>query len=380
MSSADVIILGGGIAGVSLAAELAGRVRVILLELESQLGRHATGRSAAMYFETYGNEIIQKLTRASRSFFLEPPAGFADTPLLHPRGLIRVADERRSDRLIKLVRNSPQLREIAVGEALRSVPILNPHWVSAAASDDSGFDINVAALTQGYLVQARRHGVQIVLNAVSTTIERRGPNWIVAGPFGEVEAPILVNATGAWADEVAKSAQLRPLGLTPYRRTAMIIPPPESTPVGDWPMVLDLDEEFYFKPDGGRLLLSPANEDPDTPGDTVPDDLDVAVAVDRFERATTMSVSRVTHRWAGLRTFAPDRTPVVGYDPQVAGFFWLAGQGGYGLQTAPAMSRLAAALVLRCPVHPEVMPCVAQLSPGRTGLPITADRCVPLLW
>src|ERR1700733_8816410 len=158
MSSADVIILGGGIAGVSLAAELAGRLRVILIELESQLGRHATGRSAAMYFETYGNEVIQTLTRASRSFFLEPPAGFTDTPLLRPRGLIRVSDASRSHRLAELVRGSPQLSEIPVSEALRSVPILNPGWVAAAASDDSGFDIDVAALTQGYLVQSRRLG------------------------------------------------------------------------------------------------------------------------------------------------------------------------------------------------------------------------------
>ena len=329
-----------------------------------------------MYFESYGNAVIQTLTRASRSFFLEPPAGFADTPLLRPRGLIWVADQPRSERLAKLLRDNSLLREISVGEALGSVSILDPDWVSMAASDDSGFDIDVAALTQGYLIRARHHGVQIVLNAVSTTIERRGLQWIVSGQFGQVEAPILVNAAGAWADEVANSVQARPLGLTAYRRTALIIPAPEGAVVDGWPMVIDVDEEFYFKPDSGRLLLSPANEDPETPCDTVPDELDVALAVDRFERATRMSVSRVTHRWAGLRTFAPDRTPVVGYDPQVDGFFWLAGQGGYGLQTAPALSRLAAALLLRDAVAPAVMPSVAPLSPGRAELATVREKSI----
>ena len=208
------------------------------------------------------------------------------------------------------------------------------------------------------------------------TIERRGLQWIVSGQFGQVEAPILVNAAGAWADEVAKSVQARPLGLTAYRRTALIIPAPEGAVVDGWPMVIDVDEEFYFKPDSGRLLLSPANEDPETPCDTVPDELDVALAVDRFERATRMSVSRVTHRWAGLRTFAPDRTPVVGYDPQVKGFFWLAGQGGYGLQTAPALSRLAAALLLRDAIAPAVMPSVALLSPGRAALATAREKSI----
>jgi D-arginine dehydrogenase len=228
-------------------------------------------------------------------------------------------------------------------------------------------------LTQGYLVQARRRGVQIILNANSTAIRRTSSTWIVAGPFGQVEAPILINAAGAWADEVAVGAGVTPVGLTPYRRTAVLIPAPDGHSIANWPLVFDVDEEFYFKPDGGRILLSPANEDPDKPSDVAPDELDVAVAVDRFERATTIQVHRVTHRWAGLRTFAPDRTPVVGYDPQAPGFFWLAGQGGYGMQTAPALSRLAAALVLvlRRPLPAEILDVgleVDELAPGRATL------------
>jgi D-arginine dehydrogenase len=371
MIRADVLILGGGIAGVALAAELGGHASVVLIELESQLGRHASGRSAAMYFESYGNEAVRALTKASRWFFQAPLDGFSETPLLHPRGMIMVADAARSDRLAALAQDAAPLRRICVDEALRWVPILRPDWLAAAAVDDSGFDIDVAALLQGYLVQARRRGVQIILNANSTAIRRTSSTWIVAGPFGQVEAPILVNAAGAWADEVAVCARVTPLGLTPYRRTAVLIPAPDGHSIAHWPLVFDVDEEFYFKPDGGRILLSPANEDPDTPSDVAPDELDVAIAVDRFERATTIQVHRVTHRWAGLRTFAPDRTPVVGYDPQAPGFFWLAGQGGYGMQTAPALSRLAAALVLRLPLPPEILDVgldMDELAPGRAML------------
>ena len=371
MDRVDIIILGGGIAGVSLAAELAGRARVTLIELEGQLGRHATGRSAAMYFESYGNGVIRTLTRASRAFFSEPPAGFTETPLLHPRRMVMIADPARSDRLTALVKDSALLREISVQEARRWVPILRPDWLAAAAVDDTGFDIDVAALMQGYLAQARRYGVQLILNAVSTAIRPNSSGWVVEGPFGRIEAPIVVNATGAWADEVAIEANVRPLGLTPRRRTAVIVPAPDGYSIVNWPLVLDLDEEFYFKPDGGRILLSPANEDPDRAGDAAPDELDVAIAVDRFERATTMQVHRVTHRWAGLRTFARDRTPVVGFDSQVPGFFWLAGQGGYGLQTAPALSRVAAALVLGLTVPVDILDAglsVDALAPGRPGL------------
>jgi D-arginine dehydrogenase len=371
MIRTDVLILGGGIAGVSLAAELGSHASVVLIELESQLGRHASGRSAAMYFESYGNEAVRALTKASRSFFHEPLAGFTETPLLHPRGMLMVADAARSDGLAALAQDGSSLRRICVEEALRWVPILHPDWLAAAAVDDSGFDIDVAALTQGYLVQARRRGVQIILNANSTAIRRTSSTWIVAGPFGQVEAPILINAAGAWADEVAVGAGVTPVGLTPYRRTAVLIPAPDGHSIANWPLVFDVDEEFYFKPDGGRILLSPANEDPDKPSDVAPDELDVAIAVDRFERATTIQVHRVTHRWAGLRTFAPDRTPVVGYDPQAPGFFWLAGQGGYGMQTAPALSRLAAALVLRRPLPAEILDVgleVDELAPGRATL------------
>lgn len=369
-TDADVIILGGGMAGVSLAAELAGRARVVLLESEPELGRHATARSAAMFLEGYGNPTIRALSKASRAFFVTPPEEFTQTALLHPRAMVMVADATRTDQLVALMNEIPGLSGISREETLRLVPVRDPAWLAAAAIDDSGFDIDVAALIHGYLMQARRAGVQLILDSAGATIHRGSSGWVVAGRFAEVTAPTLVNSTGAWVDQVATSANVRPLGLIPHRRTAVIVPAPEGQSVSQWPMIFEVDEQFYFKPDGGRILLSPANEDPDAPGDAMPDELDVAIAVDRFERATTMQVRRITHRWAGLRTFAADRTPVVGFDAQAPGFFWLGGQGGYGIQTAPALSRLAAALILGRPVPSDILDsgvAPEALSPARFG-------------
>jgi D-arginine dehydrogenase len=213
----------------------------------------------------------------------------------------------------------------------------------------------------------------LVTGAGDTTIERRAGLWRVRSRAGDFEAPVLVNAAGAWADAVAKQAGVRPVGMAPMRRSMVTLPPPRDCDIRDWPMVIDVDEEFYFKPDAGQIILSPANEDPQAPCDAAPDELDVAIAVDRFERATTARVTRITHRWAGLRTFVADRTPVVGFDGETEGFFWFAGQGGYGIQTAPAMARTAAALLMGETIpHDVAAQGVAQeaLAPSRPALAI----------
>jgi D-arginine dehydrogenase len=368
-----VIVLGAGIAGASLAATVAAERQVLLLETEDQPGRHATGRSAAMFFEAYGNATVRALTRASRAFLLEPTAGFAQAPLMTRRDGLIVADPASADKLAHWLPKDagPALRALSTEEVLARVPILRAERVAGGVLDMTGHDIDVAALHQGYLRMARHAGCQLVLDARDVVIERDAGVWRVHCKAGRFEAPLLVNATGAWADAVARQAQAQPMGLQPMRRTALTIDAPAGNDIRDWPMVISADESFYFKPEAGRLLLSPANEDPMLPCDVVPEELDIATAVDRFETATTHVVTRIHHRRAGLRTFAPDRTPVVGFDPRAEGFFWLAGQGGYGIQTAPAMARAAAALLLGTPLPADLLAegvTEAALSPARDGL------------
>jgi D-arginine dehydrogenase len=345
----DVIVLGAGMAGASVAAELAPQRRVLLLELEDQPGRHTTGRSAAMFFESYGNATVRGLTRASRAFLEQPPEGFADVPLMSPRAALFVAGPEAAPRLQDMLGSFQEgtgLKPLPREEALRLVPILRPEAVASAALDDSGRDMEVAAILQGYLRLLRRAGAQVVLGAGELALHRQAGQWTVDSRAGCFQAPVLVNATGSWADVVARQAGARPVGLQPMRRTAMTIAAPEGHDTRHWPMVIDVDETVYFKPDAGQFLLSPANEDPMDPCDVAPEELDIAIAVDRFEALTTHPVRRIAHRWAGLRSFVADRAPVAGWDTQAEGFFWLAGQGGYGIQMAPALARAAAALVL----------------------------------
>jgi D-arginine dehydrogenase len=382
----DVIVLGAGMAGVSLAAELATKLAVqgsvVLLEIEDQPGRHATGRSAAMFFESYGNATVRALTRASRSHLAKPPAGFADMPLLTPRACLFIAGTARQHVLDTMQAAAPgqhSMHRLDTATAQAMVPILRSNAVAGALLDESGHDIDVAALLHGYWRVARQQGARLVTGAGAVDIVRQGGLWQVhSRAAGVYRAPVLVNATGAWADQVAVQAGARALGLQPMRRTAMTVAAPAGHDIRSWPLVIDTEESFYFKPDAGQLLLSPANEDPMPPCDVVAEELDVALAVDRFERATTVQVQRVNHRWAGLRSFVADRTPVVGFDARVEGFFWLAGQGGYGIQTAPAMARAAAALITgqALPADIQAQGVSAEaLSPTRAGLdqPLRAD-------
>ena len=368
----DFIIIGAGIAGASFAYELARRARVCLIEGEARPGYHATGRSAALFAPSYGGREIRALTRASRAFFDQPPAGFCEQPLLRPRGCLYVARmeqrERLANRVGEIRASGGSVATIDANAALTRVPLLRPGYIAAAALDADAMDIDVDALHQGYLRGARAAGVNIVTNCLVTRIQRSDGAWSLDLPEGAATAATLINAAGAWSDEIAVLCGSVPVGLRALRRTAVLVDAPVDVDIRSWPAVIDADEQFYFKPDAGKLLLSPADEWPMPPCDAQPDELDVAMAVDRVQASLDIEIRRVSHRWAGLRTFAPDRVPVVGYDPDVPGLFWCAGQGGYGIQTAPALARTAAALAQRDPLPQDVGDqglVVEDLSPRR---------------
>lgn len=343
----DIVVIGGGMAGASVAAELADAgASVCVLEGESQPNYHSTGRSAAIYIQNFGNRVIRGITAASRAFFDAPPVGFVDHPLLTSRGVLTIASESQMAAFEATLAEADGMERVDPNEALALVPILRPERVAAAALERGAMDIDVNALHAGYLRRLKTGGGRVVCDAQVTALARRGNGWEIRTRQGTFGAGMVINAAGAWADAVAALAGVRPAGLEPRRRTALIIEAPAGIPVDSWPLVTDADDGFYFKPEAGKLLLSPADATPTVAGDVQPEDLDVAIAVDRFEQAVSFSVDRVTHRWAGLRTFAPDGSPVIGWDTEVDGFFWLAGQGGYGIQTAPMASRAAAALVL----------------------------------
>jgi D-arginine dehydrogenase len=350
---ADIIVIGAGMAGASVAAHLAETHRVIVLEREERPGYHSTGRSAALFTEIYGNPVIRALTRASRPFLFDPPAGFTDGALTHPRGVLFIATEAQLDALRQfaaLPDVAPATRPMSVGEAREACPVLREEYVAAALFEPDSADIDVHALHQGYLRWLRQRQGQVLTHAGVETIERGADGWVIRAGTHTLTAPIIVNAAGAWADQIAALAGIAPLGLVPCRRTAVLVEPPPGMSVGDWPFVNDIDEQFYFKPEAGLLFISPADETEVPPGDVQPDEWDVATAVDRVQTATTLNIERLKARWAGLRTFAPDRSPVVGFSAAGSGFFWLAGQGGYGIQTAPALSRAAAALARSLPL------------------------------
>jgi D-arginine dehydrogenase len=344
-----VIVIGGGIAGAGAAYEIAANSAVVVLERESQCGYHSTGRSAASFTENYGTGTIRRLALASRGFLAEPPAGFCDHPLLARRGMITIAREDQRNLLARALDTAqsfvPSIVPIEPAEALARVPVLRRDYLAAAFFEPHSMDLDVNGLHQGFLRGARARGARIVTDAGAVAIGRHGDLWHVETPAGTFAAPRLVNAAGAWGDAVAAMAGARPIGLQPKRRTAFNIPAPEGMSVSAWPLVDDVGAEFYFKPDAGQLLVSPADATPSEPMDAWPDDMDVAIGADRLGRATTIEVQRVSRAWAGLRTFAPDGSPVVGPDDEATGFFWLVGQGGYGIKTSSAMSRICAALL-----------------------------------
>jgi D-arginine dehydrogenase len=369
VESFDILVIGAGIAGASVAAELATTHRVALLEREELPGYHATGRSAALFSKIYGNATVRALSRASADFFYRPPDGFAPEPLVRPRGSLHIASKDQLPQLEAFAR-SPDLaagpvRRIGPAEALRICPVLRPERVHAALIEDDAADVDVHGLHQAYLRRFRRAGGTLVTHADVLSLDSSGRRWTAVTRAGVFAAATVVNAAGAWADEVAALAGALPLSIQPCRRTVVLAELPPAIVAERWPMVIDIDENFYMKPDAGLLLVSPADETASSPCDAQPEEYDVAVAIDRAERATTLSLNRIRKRWAGLRSFAPDRSPVAGFDPAREGFFWLAGQGGYGIQTAPAMARLAAGILRGDTIDSAVAPLVAELSPQR---------------
>ncbi len=358
VQNVDVIVVGAGMAGVGIAAQIGPKLRVVVLEQEAQPGYHTTGRSAAVFAESYGGPTVRLLSRGSREFLTQPPAGFANAPLLVPRGFLFIARDDQRDELQALA-EQPDMRvtatRLSTREACERMPLLRPDYVADALFDEGASDIDVHALHQGYAAMLRRNGGTLLCNARVTAIERQQGNWHVTTEAGCFAAPLLVNAAGAWADEIAALAGVARIGLQPLRRTAALVDVPTASGMERWPLTIDIAEEFYFKPDAGRLLISPGDETPSPPCDAVPDEMDLAIAVDRIERATTLDVRRMHSRWAGLRSFVADRSPVAGFAVDAPGFFWLAGQGGYGIQTAPALSRFAASQLLGQPVPEDLV-------------------------
>lgn len=350
MRTADFIVIGAGVAGASVAYRLAPEGRVLVLEMEEQPGYHTTGRSAALYSRRYRDPSIRGFAAASGAFLEAAPAGFAAAPLLTPRGLLIVGREDQADAVAGQF-TPEQIRDgvaesVDPAEARRLVPCLDPGYVAAAMYVPAAADIDVNGLHRGFLAGARKAGAEIVASAGVTKLDCGNGRWLAETPAGVFAAPIVVNAAGAWADAVAVAAGLGGLGIRPLRRTCVTFDPPPGLDPAGWPMTMDAEEAFYFKPEAGRILASPCDEHASPPVDAQPEEIDIAHAVDRVQRATALEVRRIAHSWAGLRCFMPDRLPVVGRDPRADGFVWLAGLGGFGMMTSEALGRAAAAAAL----------------------------------
>jgi D-arginine dehydrogenase len=369
---ADFIVIGAGIAGASVAYWLARHARVVVLESEAQPGYHSTGRSAALFMETYGPEQVRALTRASRQFFENPPPGFADHPLLARRGTLAVAASDQERQLEEYCRqrsvSTTLTRRLNPAETCALVPVLRSDRMFGSVYEPDACDIDVHAIHQGYLRDLRRRGGIVRCDSEVTHLEREGGEWRVHVGNCLFSAPVVLNAAGAWADSIARLAGVAPLGLEPRRRSAFIFAPPPGLATAAWPAVIGAEEDWYFKPEAGLLLGSPANADPVAPQDVQPEELDIALAIDRIESMTTLKIDRPLRTWAGLRSFVADGSLVGGFDERVPGFFWVAAQGGYGIQTSAAMGEACAALARGRPFPQHLADfglSAALLSPSR---------------
>jgi D-arginine dehydrogenase len=368
----DIVIVGAGIAGASAAYALAPHARVVVLEREERPGYHSTGRSAALFSATYGNAPVRALARAGRPFLESPPPGFAAHPILSPRGSLVYGDAARRDELAARCddwrRTGTEVRLLSGAEVRALVPPLRETVAEVGILEPGARDIDVDALHQGFLRAAKAGGATFMMNAELRVAGFSSGRWRLDTTAGELSTGVLVNAAGAWADEVALIAGIAPLGIQPLRRTAVIFECARFGGPQSWPMAVNAAETLYFKADAGRFLASPADQTPSSPCDAQPEELDVATLIDRLERETLFEVKRLTAKWAGLRSFASDRTPVCGFDPGEPAFFWLAGQGGYGIKTSPALSALAAALILQRAVPAQLVDAGVDpqaLSPAR---------------
>ncbi|MFW6093362.1 MAG: NAD(P)/FAD-dependent oxidoreductase [Pseudomonadota bacterium] len=350
-----LVIVGGGVAGLSCGARAATDFDVTVLEAELQPGYHSSGRSAAVYIEAFMNELVHALSLESTEHHLR----YGATRV----GDVTISDHEHADALDAFLDTwrplCPELQEVAPSKVLEAVPILRPDRVYRAALDPNALALDAHALLDGFRRELTASGGRVIANAAVDRLERaRGGGWRIG--FGErhVDADVVVNAAGAWGDELARLAGVAPLGLAPLRRTALLLDLERN--VSAWPLVHRVEGGLYFKPEAGLLMVSLADESPSAPCDAQPEELDLATIVHRFEALTTVAVGRFSRSWAGLRIFLPDRLPAVGYDPGVADFFWLVGQGGSGMQTAPALGRVAADLLAGRPSRYQ-----RDLDPGR---------------
>ena len=350
----DAIVIGAGMAGASVAYFMAPHARVLVLEREAYAGMHSTGRSAALFSETYGSPQVRVLTRATRPFLAQPPAGFAQHPILSPRGALVVGGTAQTDRVRAMYDEmAPCTRDLALLDAaqLRAmVPVLRPEFAQIGLHEPHAADIDVNELHQGFLRGLRAQGGQLRVNVAIRAIRHGADGWEVDDGEHVFRAPLLLNAAGAWVDEVARLAGVAPLGIQPKRRSAFVFAPPAGLDTAHWPFVCDVGDTFYFKPDAGLLLGSPVNVDPVSPHDVQPEDYDIALGIDRIEQATTLAIARPLRSWAGLRSFVPDGDLVGGFATDAPNFFWVAAQGGYGIQTSAAMAEACAHLALRRPL------------------------------
>ena len=372
----DVIVVGGGMAGISIAYELSAQNSVAVVEMESTLAFHSTGRSAASFLESYGNRTVRMLTAGSREFFEDKDAQF-DTPVATPLELLMIADGSEVDGLRALHGEVSALSDgielLDEQEARTLNPTLRPGYTQLAMIDRTAMELDVHALHQWYLRGFRKRGGEVFRSAGIVDGRRTGSSWVLHDNSGETySAATVVNAAGAWCDQVAQALGAPPVGITPLRRTAFMVPAPApSHHDAPLPITMGASENFYFKPDGAQFLCSPADESLQTPGDARPDELEIARAIELINEASILDIRTVASSWAGLRSFVADRTPVVGADPAAEGFFWYAGQGGYGIQMAPALARLGAALATDGVIPPDLarLGVTAEMvAPGRPAL------------
>ncbi len=379
MKEAEIVIVGAGAVGAALAYRLAPHRSVVMLEREEQPGYHSTGRSAAHYTDVIGGTVISALSEETRRFIDDPPPGFTDYPLLHNRPVLLLIGSATEDAHFDVAEMSHLmdrvLFRIDMETCLQYCPVIRPDKVAYGLYEPTAGDIDVGAIHGGYLKVARQTGAELVCDAEVRQLERSNGVWRVETKAGSFAAPVVVNCTGAWGDELAALGGVEPVGLTPCRRTAFTFRGPEGVDCKDWPLVADDGESFYFKPEAGLIMGSLADETPSAPCDAQPEELDLAQAAANIMEWTTLDIRRFDKSWAGLRSFVGDRLPVTGWDSTAEGFFWNVGQGGAGIQTSAALSAYAAAIILGDDVPEDLLAkgvTREALSPGRPGMEVDA--------